>query len=287
MYYCINTVSFLLSRLSLRNLDRLAHLLSFVLFKIFRIRRKLILKNLDIAFANEKSQEEKNKIAESCFYHFVLTVLEFLYFRKGDIAQNMRIENPEEIRRVLEEGRGAYVIAMHMSNWEASASGVSKQIKAVNAVVKKIGSPGINRFITELREANGMHIIFRKSTGDAVRSMRNFLKKGEIVAVILDQARPGEPYLPFFGKEAKTNTSFAAIAARIKAPIFLAYSVRDSVGVHRLRFKEQVYLQETDDAQRDVLVNSTHLNKEIEMCIREYPEQYFWLHDRWKKSRSE
>jgi len=242
----------------------------------------MIFKNLDIAFANEKPPEEKNKIAEACYYHFILTALEFLYFRNGDIAKNMRIENSESLRIALTKGTGAYVIAMHMSNWEASASGVSKQIKNVNVVVKKVGSPGMDRFVTQLRKANGMNVIFRKSTGDAVRNMRKVLNLNEIVAVILDQARPGEPFLPFFGKPAKTNTSFTAIWARIKAPVFMAYSVRESIGKHVLYFKEEVVLQDTGDSKNDVLANSTHINALIESCIRECPEQYFWLHDRWK-----
>jgi KDO2-lipid IV(A) lauroyltransferase len=275
-------MSFFISKLSLRTLDRLARFLTFVLFRVFRLRRSLILKNLDIAFANEKTAEEKEEIASSCFYHFVLTSLEFLYFRKGDIAKNMSYVGAESLVRALEKGKGAYVIAMHMSNWEASASGVSKQIKPVHVVVKKVGSEGVNRFVTELRTANGMNVILRKSTGDAVRSMRNVLKKGDVVAVMLDQARPGEPFLPFFGRPAKTNTSFTAIWARIKAPVFMAYSVRLEPGKYVTYVLEEVPLQDTGDSKIDVEANSTHINQLIESCIRKCPEQYFWLHNRWK-----
>ncbi len=268
--------------MSARQLDKLAHFLTFVCFRLFHIRRKLILQNLEIAFGTEKSAEEKAKIAESCFYHFILTGLEFLYYRNGDISQNMMIKDAEPLQEALKRGEGAYIIAMHMSNWEASASGVAKQIVPVNVVVKKVGSPGINRFVTELRARNGMKVVQRKSTGDAVRTMRKSLKNNEAVAVILDQARPGEPFLPFFAKPAKTNTSFTAIYARIKAPVFMAFSTRTAFGEHVLHFQPEIILQDTGDAKKDVIQNSIHLNHAIEQCIRQCPEQYFWLHDRWK-----
>lgn len=282
MYYLINTLSLCISKLSLRNVDRLAKGLTFIFFGIFRLRRSTILKNLDIAFGNEKTREEKVQIAYSCFHSFILTSLEFLYYRDGDIAKNMRIENSEALRQSLEKGKGAYIIAMHMSNWEASASGVSKQIQSVNAVVKKVGSEGMNRFVTELRTKNGLNVIFRKSTGDAVRSMKRVIANGEVVAVILDQSKPGEPFLPFFGKPAKTNTSFTAIWSRIKAPVFIAYSKRESVGKHVMYVKQEITLQDTGNSQVDIPANSTLINKKIEACIRECPDQYFWLHDRWK-----
>ena len=282
MYHFINLTSFFISQLPRQSLESLARFLTFIFFRIFRLRQRLILQNLEIAFGNTKNPQEKAEIAQSSFYHFILTALELLYFRNGDIACNMTMENAEPLIQALARGEGAYVIAMHMSNWEAAASGVAKQIKPVNVVVKKVGSPGLDRFITQLRTRNGMNVIVRKSAGDAIRAMRRVLKGGEIVAVILDQARPGEPFLPFFGKPAKTNTSFTAIWARIKAPIFIAYSTRSRVGEHVLHCKSEIFLKDTGNAQQDIIDNSTHLNQVIETCIRECPQQYFWLHDRWK-----
>ena len=257
--------------------------MTFVLYDTLRIRKKVIFKNLDIAFKDSKTPEEKKYIARSSFYHFLLTILEFLHARNGEIADDMKIFNSESIRESVSSNQGAYVIAMHMSNWEAAAAAVSRQIKPVYVVVKNVGSEGSNRLVTKLRIRNGMNIIPRKSTGDAVRAMRKTIKDGNIVAVIMDQSRPGEPKLPFFDRPAKTNTSFPAIWSRIKAPVFMAYSVRISAGKHKLYFKEPIQLQITSDPKEDTLANAALINKKIEECIRECPEQYFWLHDRWKE----
>lgn len=265
----------------LKVLDLCAHCLAFIFFYIIGIRRRVILKNLDIAFGSEKTRQEKLHIGFSCYYHFILTVFEFLHFRNGDLAKNTVIEGKEAIETALANGHGAYVIAMHMSNWEASASAAAQQVKAVNVVVKKVGSSSLDSFINEFRRRNGMFSIERKSRGDAIRSMRKFINKGEIVAFILDQFRPGEPYLDFFGKPASTNTSFAAIWSITKAPVFIGYSVRSQIGYHKLYFK-QLSMQDSGSSKKDVLANSQYLNHMIEKCIRKCPEQYFWLHDRWK-----
>lgn len=282
MKYILNSFSYLISLLSLSGLDKFAKIITFVLFKIFHLRRKIILKNLDIAFKNEKSIEEKNYIAEQCFYHFILTVLEFFYFRKGELGSRMRLVNASSFTEAVQKNQGVYAITLHMGNWEAMASKVSKELKPVHIVVKKIGSAGINDFVTKRRQQNGVNIIERKSTGDAVRSMRNLIKQGKILAVMLDQARPGEPLLPFFGRPAKTNTSFAAIWSRYKAPVFIGYSVRNSVGNFTLHFTDELNLQDSGDSQKDAIENSLRINQALESCIRQYPEQYFWLHNRWK-----
>lgn len=284
MYLLVHSFSYCLSLLPTRVLEFFAKALTWTLYSLCGLRKKTILKNLDIAFKEEKTLEEKKHLGFLSFYHFILTAFEFLSSRKGDIASKMEFVNEEPLVEALKQGRGAYVIALHMSNWEAAASGVSKKIKPVHVVVKKVGSPSVDRFVTDLRTRNKMHVVKRKSTGDAVRSMKKVLNQGDIVAVMLDQARPGEPFLDFFGLPAKTNTSFAAISRRLQAPIFIAYSRRSSMGCHKLIVKEEIQLQNTEDKEKDVLENSLLLNKEIEACIRECPEQYFWLHDRWKHS---
>ncbi len=284
-YYFANFFSILISLTPPKVLDFCARSLAFIFFYVFRLRRKVIIKNLNIAFGTEKSSQEKIRLGFLSYYHFILTVLEFLHYRNGDISKNTSIEGREEIDRVLESGQGAYIIAMHMSNWEASASVVAQQIKPVNVAVKKVGSSSLDSFVNELRRRNGMFSIERKSRGDAIRSMRKFLSKGELVAVILDQFRPGEPYLDFFGTPASTNTSFAGIWSLIKAPVFIAYSVRTKFGHHKLYFKKQLTMQTSGKPKEDVLTNSQYLNRVIEECIRKCPEQYFWLHDRWKVSK--
>ena len=97
-----------------------------------------------------------------------------------------------------------------MGNWEAMGAAWAL-VTPAHVLVKKVGSSSVDRFVSELRDRNGFLTVKRKKKGDGFSAIRDVLARGEIVGFVMDQARPGEPKLPFFGRPAKTNTSFAAI----------------------------------------------------------------------------
>lgn len=98
----------------------------------------------------------------------------------------------------------------------------------------------------------------------------------------MDQSRPGEPKLPFFGRPAKTNTSLAGVWPANPVPIVPAFITRQSPTVHTLRFFPPVTMTRSSDEKADVLANTETFNRVIEQMIRACPEQYFWMHNRWK-----
>src|SRR5690606_3301693 len=108
------------------------------------------------------------------------------------------------------------------------------------------------------------------------------LRRNEIVGFVLDQSRPGEPRLKFFSHPAKTNTSLAQIWRKWPAPVVPAYIVRRSVGCHDGYFLPPLNLQKTTDPEDDIVINSTLFNRTLEKIISDHPDQYFWMHDRWK-----
>lgn len=97
----------------------------------------------------------------------------------------------------------------------------------------------------------------------------------------MDQSRPGEPRLPFFGKPAKTNTGLATIWRRTQAPILPAFIRRVDVNRHVVTILPPVCMSFKSDSE-DMTVASAHFNEKMESMIRQAPEQYFWLHNRWK-----
>ncbi|MCX6128205.1 MAG: lysophospholipid acyltransferase family protein, partial [Proteobacteria bacterium] len=117
---------------------------------------------------------------------------------------------------------------------------------------------------------------------DGMKGIREVLDRGEIVGFVIDQARPGEPRLPFFGTPAQTNTSFAAIWHRRQAPIVPGYMHRTAFGEHVLEFEKPLHLDVSKDRANDILQHSELFNTVVERAVRKYPEHYFWLHNRWK-----
>lgn len=282
MYAFARFVAWFLSQFSFRTLERFANITTWVFFDIFRFRRSLMLKNLDIAFPTEYTREEKVKMARSTFSHFLQTILEVMISKKYPIDADVEVVGAEYLNAALAEGKGCYILAFHMGNWEAMGATVTRRFRPAYTAVKKVGSTGLNRFVEERRQENGLYWLPRTSPGAAVKRMFQVLNEGNIVGFIMDQARPGEPRLPFFTQTAKTNTSLAAIWAKRPAPVLVISIVRKKFGSHLLTLQPPLELQMTGDKAADVLANSLIFNQAVERNVRLHPDQYFWFHNRWK-----
>lgn len=285
MHHLLNLLSIALSKCSKNTILRLSTGLTFLFFSVFRLRRSLILKNLRIVYKDQKDERELLSIAFNSYRQFIFTCLEFLSVRDGSLGKDVAIdpESEEILKELKNRNEGGYILCIHMASWEAMGGGLSKKGYPSHVVVKKVGSKKINDMITQLRFKNGFLPIERRKKGDVVRKIRETLEKKEFIGFVMDQARPGEPFLPFFGVPAKTNTSFAAIWRKHPAPIIPGYIVMDEVGHYTVYFKDIIDLEVTDDAEKDILLHSELFNKKVEEMILEKPEQYFWMHDRWKQ----
>ncbi len=279
----ITVISWLLTRTSNKGLDRLGRALTYIFFDIFAIRRQLMLTNITSAFGDSLSAEEKTKLARDSFYHTLLTFLEFLGSQDGRLPDAViHLENRSLLEQALAQNQGVYALCMHLGNWEAMSSYISRHIRRSNAVVKKIGSPALNAVITKLRANNGFLPIPRINKGDGYKGMVAALDRGEIAGFVADQSRPGEPLFPFFGKPAHTNTSLAAIWLKRPAPMIPMYCRRLAPRRLELVFLPPLSLQASGDTQEDIRRFTQLFNDTIEGCIRQRPEEYFWLHNRWK-----
>jgi len=282
VYYLLKFIAAVIGCLSLANISRFAWLLTFLIFDVFRFRRKLVLANLERAFGSDKSEEERLKIGRESVYNFVMTVLEFLVSQHKDLTADITINGIEHATAALDKNKGGYIICGHLGSWEALGAKFTKAVAPAYVVVKKVGGPGVDRFVSERRADVAFLTIDRTKKGDAYRAMVEVLKRGHMIGFAYDQARPGEPKLPFFGVPAKTNTSLAAIWRRHQAPIISAYIVREAPGKHRMEILPEIELEVTDDVHADIINHSIIFNKVLEKMVRRAPEHYLWLHNRWK-----
>lgn len=275
-------LSSLLSILPLKAVYGMSYLLGFIAYKILRIRRRLILKNLDIAFPDQYSKKEKDEIGFKSVVSFIFTELELLASKNGKLSESVTFANSHVLTDVLKRGQGAYVLCIHIASWEACAAAVNRKIGRAHLIVKKVGGVKTDAFVRKLREDNGFLSIKREKKGDAYRAIGDIIGRGEIVGFVMDQARPGEPELPFFGRPAKTNTSFSGIWKKIPAPIVPCWSRRTEIGKYEVFFGEEIHPIVTGNDHEDNITQSLQFNKVVEDMIRQCPSQYFWLHNRWK-----
>ena len=282
MYKLLFLMGKIMGRLPVGLVERCSWGLAVVLFDVIRIRRGLILKNLTTAFGDELTPKQRIKVGRRSLYHFILSICEFFRSVTLKIDRDIDMVGRTHIDEALKQGKGVYVLCFHMGNWEAMGAKYSNDIVPSPILVKKVGHGGVSRFVDDLRDKNNFMTVKRQKKGDGMKAIQEILDRNEVVGFVIDQARPGEPRLPFFGEPAKTNTSFAAIWRRHPAPVIPSFILRNGLDSHVLHFLPPVDLKVTEDADKDILTHSTIFNQVVESVIRKCPEQYFWLHNRWK-----
>ena len=239
--------------------------------------------NLKAAFP-EKAPGEITDIVRKVYRHLGLVVVESLRIRKM-LAKGIEhfVEKPDisEVRKVLDEGKGIIVATAHMGNWEIAGHATSIMVTPLNSVARPLDNPLVEKYVDDMRRISGQKIIGKRG---AIRDMVQTLKSGGAVAVLIDQdARGHGIFVDFFGRPASTWPSAAALSLKLGCPIVFGFTRRDD---HAFRYElivDRLFWPEpTGDRQADVANLTQQVTARLEARIRECPEQWFWVHRRWK-----
>ena len=274
----------LLLRIMGFNLSRkFAYLLALIFYYIIPIRKKTVFENLDIAFP-EKSFEEKKKIAFSSYHSFCISMVEILilpYLSEQKVKSLIDLFNSEILTKKYKEGNGVIVLSAHFGNWEYIAASVSLQIDIpFNIVVKNQRNGFVNDWMNRARTKWMNKVI---PLGVSIRSAYSILKSGQILAIVADQRGPEDGLkLDFFGKRTSVFTGPAVLSLKTGAPILFGIPIRKPDYSY---FAEVVEIDQSnlpEDFDEKVKVISERMIKYLEEIIRKYPEQWLWMHKRWK-----
>jgi KDO2-lipid IV(A) lauroyltransferase len=252
--------------------------------------RNVALQNLRIAFGQEKSEEERRSIAKRNFQHMGMMVIEFFRILGMDTEtyrKKVSVEGLEEALKLLEKKKGGLLLIGHFGNWELMGI-MSKVIQIpIFAIAKPIKeNEKLYRFILEIRDKAGLKII---SPENGVQKVMHALSKNWVVAILIDQRakRSRAVWVEFFGKKAPTMPGLAVMAIKSGAPVVPAFMIRNGFQKHRLVVKKPVELVLTGDMEKDVEINMQRFTRVLESMIREYPDQWIWIHRRWERKRDE
>ena len=270
--------------LPLRFSWKLAEFLGRVWFQVDRRHRQIALSNLKIAWGDELREDERRTLACRNFIHLAQVLLELPYLRKltpDNLDRFLAFDGVEHLKGALKKGRGVLVLASHFGNWELMALAFSLRYCPINIVVRPLDNSFLDNLITKMRTRGGNQLIPKKGS---VRKMLRLLAAGEVVALLLDQnpAWYEGVFVPFFKEIACTNKTLSTIALRTGAPVIPAFNVKQPDGSYRIFVQPEVVLVRSGDTTRDVEENTAKFNKIIETYVRRYPEQWFWVHQRWK-----
>jgi KDO2-lipid IV(A) lauroyltransferase len=271
-----------LMRILPRNVSlKIGENLGYLVF-IIGIRKEVTLDNLDAAFP-DKPQAELDAIAKACYRHFGALLAEFarLALLKSDnVDKYVEVEGWEVLEKAREDGKGGIVVSGHFGNWELMGSSVSVKGYPVCYVVTRQQNERVEKLMDHMRENTGITIIKRR---EAVKGVLKALQENKLVAILSDQdAHETGAFVPFFGRPASTPRGAATFALRSGAVLIFAESYRR--GSDRLKvILELVSLEDLPNDQDAAIVELTRrFTERLEEAVRRHPEQWFWMHRRWK-----
>lgn len=228
---------------------------------------------------------EAARIAKASWVRFGPMFFEVMRFPKwkGRLSERVEIEGAAHLEKVLALGRGAVIATSHGGNWELMGAALSEAGYPIVAVGMRQKEAGFDRFITETRRAMGMHVTYK----DDVREMFAMMKRGWVIGLLMDQdvSRRDGIVLPWFGRPTNVVQGPAVFGRFQNVPIVPGYITRLSDGRHKIILHPPVPVERTRDKRADIRRAMEAVGRALESHIRAHPEEWFWLHDRWKSVR--
>jgi KDO2-lipid IV(A) lauroyltransferase len=217
-----------------------------------------------------------------------MMAIEFFRISKMDVEtfkKRVKIEGLEEALNLLKKGRGVLLLLSHFGNWEMMgimSKLIGNPIMVIAKPMKK--NERVGQFITKIRNAAGLEVV---SSIKASRIVIKALSQNRVVGILIDQRakRSEGVWADFFGKKAPTTPGLAVLAMKTGTPVVPVFMVRDGFREHRLTIQEPLELVRTGNIKKDVEANTQLFNDTLESMIRQYPDQWFWVHRRWERKK--
>jgi len=240
--------------------------------------RRVAYRNLSLALP-ELDETRRAEVVNGVFRsiaRLLVTVAKFPAIRRENLAQWIRCEGSEYFEQARRAGRGVLFATAHLGNWELSAYAHALLAAPMNVVVRPLDNPRIDALVERRRRLSGNRMIFKK---DFARSILKALGANEAVGILVDQNSSPDAgvFVDFFGMKACAGTGFAKLAAHSGAAVIPGFALwSEEERRYVLRFYPPVEM--TGDAARDTQA----VESKLEEVIRQYPDQWLWIHRRWK-----
>ena len=263
--------------------EKIALFFSKIWFVVDRRHRKIAIENITHAFGDRMTPGEIHRIARTTFFHAANMIFEtprVYALKPKDVSRHYRVHGLHHLRVAHTKGKGVLMLSGHLGNWEISVQLNNIARLTVCGVYRKLDYPPMERYFHEKRESTGSRLYPLKGAVQAI--LREFAA-GNAMALLIDQnaKRHQGVFVDFFGRPACTNMGPAYLALLTGVPVIMYFFVREN-GKYRCEFLPELPVVNTGDMEQDLLVNTRNFNKALEGIIRRYPDQWFWIHNRWK-----
>ena len=276
----LRTLAAGLGRVSWPAAQRYGRFLGLLLWNGSRRDRRRALHHLEVALP-EMPADERRRLARACFVHHGINLAECLHLLSGDcdaLRAVIDFDGWEEVERVLASGRPLVMITGHCGNWELLGPAFHCRGVAITGVARPLDAAPLQRLIEAFRARFGTTALSRGSLGSA-RQLLDALRRGQVLGMLIDQdtLKVESVWVPFFGRPARTPVGAASIALRAQAAVMPAFIERQADGRHLVRILPPV------DLPLDPERATALLTQAIEEQVRRRPEQWVWMHRRWRR----
>jgi Kdo2-lipid IVA lauroyltransferase/acyltransferase len=239
--------------------------------------------NLGVAFP-ALAEPDRQRLCRLAYQHLgtmAVEVCRLLHDPRDPALSDIAIDGREHVDAVMRtHGRGLVVTA-HLGNWELLSLAQRLTGYPVSIVVRPLDAVWLDESVRRLRAATGVEIIDKR---DALRAVLGALRRGRLVAILLDQnaTRDEGVFVPFFGWPASTSRSVAVLALRTGAPILPVFIRREALGRHRITIEPPIMPQRSSSGAPAIAEVTRQCTLAVERAVRATPDQWFWMHDRWR-----
>lgn len=261
-----------------------------LLYRFLPYRKSIIMANIKQVFGERLTVEQQEQLAKAFYSHLATSIKEMIHLRfmsEKKLREQVEVRGYERLLNVVAGGKGVLILTGHFGNWEFAPIGGILNFKQFQGqfhfIRRTLGSKFIERMLFRRYYAAGLNVIPKKNS---LQQVVEALDKNHAVVFVLDQHasivnRDGVA-VEFFGKKAGTYRSLASFARHTGIPVIPAAGYRVKKGHHVLEFHEPIYWQDYDSTQEAIYQNTKSYNQALEKIILAHPEQWLWLHKRWK-----
>ena len=284
-YTSVRLVAMLLQMFPINLNLRTARLVGLIWYRLMPRHRERARAHLRLAYGTAPPQHELDRLALRSMQQMTMMAVECLFtprlINEWTWARYVRLRDIRPALDLLLRRRGAILVTGHYGNWELVGFTLAALGFPLVAVMRPLDNPYLNRFLIEVRAKRGLQLLYKRG---ASQSAGDVLASGGILGFIADQnaGRKGE-FVDFFGHQASTYRSIGLLAMHYNVPIIVGYARRLSprfeyeVGCNRV-----IRPEEWADRETPLHWITQEYTRALERCVREAPEQYLWIHRRWK-----
>jgi len=270
--------------LSRKQFEWIAFRIGDFLYDIVRVRRGVVRQNLAAAFP-DKELKERRRIGRQVYRNMSVSLLEILRIPMVENAEDAKelidIDLSEFIAATKDKGKGGILLSAHFGNWELAGVCIGLLGLPMTVVAKRLRNTLIDQEINRIRKIRGNDVLYKRQ---ALRDGLRLLKNGGVLTILGDQSDPDMVFVTdFLGRPASFFQGPAFLALKAQVPVFLIMTRRQPSGKYLMELKE-IPTSDLTFSKASIQELTLRYIAQLEHYIRIYPEEWFWLHDRWKRS---